>query len=304
MDTERTNYNSKPETHQINVVAEIGCNHKGDLKIAMEMIATAADFCNVHAVKFQKRTPRELLSGKEYNSPHPEPRNAYGNTYGEHREYLEFNLDEHKMLKEACDSRKIRYSASVWDLTAAKEICSLSPEFIKIPSACNLDYRMLKYICEQFGGEIHVSLGMTTKKEEDDIVTFFEKNKRATDVVLYSCTSDYPVQFEDVCLCEITRLRQKFATTIKQIGFSGHHLGIAVDIAAVTLGATWIERHLTMDRTWKGTDHAASLEPGGLRKLVRDIKNVKKSLSYKSGDILPAEKKQRQKLKRVDHENV
>jgi sialic acid synthase len=98
MDTEIRDYN-KTETHQIKVVAEIGCNHKGDLKIAMEMIATAADFCNVHAVKFQKRTPKELLSGNEYNSPHPEPRNAYGNTYGEHREFLEFNLDEHKMLK-------------------------------------------------------------------------------------------------------------------------------------------------------------------------------------------------------------
>ena len=104
--------------------------------------------------------------------------------------------------------------------------------------------------------------------------------------------------FEDICLYEITRLKERFESRVKSIGFSGHHLGIAADIAALALGAEWFERHYTLDRTWKGTDHSASLEPDG-RKLVRDLQNVKMSLAYKSAEILPVEAVQRQKLKRV-----
>lgn len=104
--------------------------------------------------------------------------------------------------------------------------------------------------------------------------------------------------FEDICLLELTRLRELYADRIKAIGFSGHHLGIAVDSAAVALGAEWIERHYTLDRTWKGTDHAASLEPDGVRKLVRDCKAVAKSLTYKKEEILDIEKIQRDKLKK------
>jgi len=116
--------------------------------------------------------------------------------------------------------------------------------------------------------------------------------------VIYSCTSGYPVPFEDICLYEITRLREKFESRVGAIGFSGHHLGFAADTAAMTLGARWIERHFTLDRTWKGTDHAASLEPDGMRRLCRDIRNVYKALRYKSADILPIEEVQRKKLKR------
>jgi N-acetylneuraminate synthase len=139
---------------------------------------------------------------------------------------------------------------------------------------------------------------MTTHQEEEEIIQFFEKNNRAKDVVIYSCTSGYPVAFEDICLLEITRLKDTFEKRVKHIGFSGHHLGIAADIAAMTLGAEWIERHFTLDRTWKGTDHAASLEPDGLRKLSRDLKNVHKGLQFKKEEILEVEAIQRRKLKR------
>ena len=115
--------------------------------------------------------------------------------------------------------------------------------------------------------------------------------------MLYSCTSGYPVPFNDICMLEITRIAKKFKERVKSIGFSGHHLGIAVDIAAYTLGANWIERHFTLDRTWKGTDHSASLEPTGLRKLARDIEATYKSLTYKQKDILEIEQVQRKKLK-------
>lgn len=279
------------------IIAEIGCNHKGDIQIAREMIETAATYCKADVVKFQKRCIRELLTPEEYNAPHPHPEYSYGSTYGEHREFLEFSLDQHRQLQAWCKEYGIEYSTSVWDLTSAKDIISLNPRFIKVPSACNLNKPLLKYICDNFEGEIHLSFGMTSKKEEEIIVSFFEEKGRAKDLVIYSCTSGYPVPFEDVCLLEITRLRNLYCNRVKAIGFSGHHLGIAVDSAAVALGAEWIERHFTLDRTWKGTDHAASLEPDGVRKLARDCRAVARALTFKRKDILDIEEVQRKKLK-------
>lgn len=279
------------------IIAEIGCNHKGDMEIAKELIKIAKIFCNVDAVKFQKRNNRELLTEEQYNEPHPNASNSYGATYGAHREYLEFDKAQHQELKSYCEEIGIVYSSSVWDTTSAIEIASLNPEFIKIPSACNNNYDMLGWLCDNYKGEIHISTGMTTKDETGDLVQFFEDRGRNMDLVLYNCTSGYPVPFEDVCLLDINLLNEKYSHKVKHIGFSGHHLGIAVDIAAFTLGANIIERHYTIDRTWKGTDHAASLEPMGLRKLSRDLNAVYAALSFKKTDILPIEQVQRDKLK-------
>ncbi len=287
MDTYKTPY----------IIAEIGCNHKGDMQIAKELIQMAKIFCNVDAVKFQKRHNIELLTDAQYNSPHPNPSNSYGDTYGAHREYLEFDVDQHQELKDFCESIGIDYSTSVWDVTSAKEIASLNPKFIKIPSACNNNVKMLEWLCENYQGEIHISTGMTTKDEIEDLVQLFKKHNRNKDLVLYNCTSGYPVPFEDVCLLDINLLTEKYGNDVKHIGFSGHHLGISVDVAAFTLGANIIERHYTLDRTWKGTDHAASLEPMGLRKLSRDLRAVHQALSFKKTDILPIEQVQRDKLK-------
>ena len=279
------------------IIAEIGCNHKGDIKIAKELIRIAKIFANVNAVKFQKRNNKELLTEDQYNSPHPNPINSYGETYGLHREFLEFDIDEHKELKKYCEDLDIVYSTSVWDLTSAKEIASLEPNFIKIPSACNNHFLMLDWLAKNYKGEIHISTGMTYKKEIDEIIGLFEKHERGKDIVLYNCISGYPVPFEDLCLLEINDMIQSYSKKVKCIGFSGHHLGIAADIAAFTLGASVIERHYTLDRTWKGTDHSASLEPNGLRKLVRDLNAVYKSLSFKEKEILEIESVQRDKLK-------
>lgn len=279
------------------VIAEIGCNHKGEMDIAKEMIEVAAVFCKVDAVKFQKRCNKELLTPEQYNAPHPNPYNSYGATYGEHREYLEFDLEQHKQLMKWCEEFGITYATSVWDLTSAKEIASLHPQFIKIPSASNNNYEMLNWLCDNYEGEIQLSFGMTTHEEEENIIKLFEKNKRNQDLVIFNCVSGYPVPFEDVCLLEIKRMQDSYANRVKKIGFSGHHLGIAIDIAAYTLGAEVIERHYTLDRTWKGTDHAASLEPDGVRKLVRNLNAVYSSLQYKSQEILPIEQVQRDKLK-------
>ena len=279
------------------VIAEIGCNHKGDMTIAKELIKVAKIFCDADVVKFQKRNNKELLTEEQYNAVHPNPHNSYGETYGDHREFLEFDLAQHRELKAYCEEMGIIYSTSTWDLTSAMEIASLKPELIKIPSACNNHYVMLEWLCQNYEGEIHVSTGMTTGQEIEDLVAFFVKQGRAKDLVIYSCTSGYPVPFEDVSLLEIVALKEKYGDKVKEIAFSGHHLGIAVDIAAYTLGATTVERHYTLDRTWKGTDHAASLEPEGMRRLSRDLGAVSKALTYKASDILEIEKVQREKLK-------
>lgn len=279
------------------LIAEAGCNHMGNMDIAHELIRTAATYCKVDCIKFQKRCNRELLTDEQYNSPHPNPENSYGNTYGEHREFLEFSLEQHVQLKKWCEEEGIEYSTSVWDITSAKEITTLKPKFIKIPSACNNNYEMLNWLCENYFGELHISLGMTTHEEEDKILELFELKNRCKDLVIYVCTSGYPVPFDDVCLLEISRIKNKFGNRVKEIGFSGHHLGIAVDIAAYTLGASIIERHYTLDRTWKGTDHAASLEPDGIRRLKRDLDVTYRALTTKQMEILPIEKIQREKLK-------
>lgn len=279
------------------IVAEIGCNHKGSMETAKELIRTAANFCQVDAVKFQKRCNVELLTPEQYSAPHPVPSNSYGETYGAHREFLEFDVDQHRELQSLCADLGIEYSTSVWDVTSAQEMASLDPAWMKIPSACNLHFEMLGWLCENYAGQVHLSFGMTTPQEEGMIINFFEQRGRAKDLVIYACTSGYPVPVEDICLLEISRLIETYSDRVGQIGFSGHHLGIAPDVAAVTLGATWIERHYTLDRTWKGTDHAASLEPDGVRRLARDVRNVHRALTYKAQAILDIEAPQRAKLK-------
>lgn len=280
------------------VIAEIGCNHKGDIDVALEMIKVAAQFCDVDVAKFQKRTNKELLSEEEYHSPHPNPINSYGDTYGAHREFLEFSIEQHKKLKAACEEWGIAYSTSVWDLTSAKEITSLNPVLIKIPSAINTDFQVLDYLAREYKGEIHISLGMTTNEEKEQILGLLSAYNRLKDVVLYHCVSGYPVEDEELFLMEIVSLKEQYGDKVKAIGFSGHHKGIAADVAALTLGAEYFERHFTMDRTWKGTDHAASLEPDGMRRLTRNIKSTLGALRYKKSEIIEIEEEQRKKLKK------
>jgi sialic acid synthase len=280
------------------VVAEIGCNHKGDMQIAREMIRIAATFTKCGYVKFQKRNNRELLTPEEYAAPHPNPENAYGESYGAHREFLEFDLDQHRQLKRWCAEYGIGYATSVWDLTSVREIISLEPDYIKIPSACNLRFDMLRELARSYAGDLHVPLGMTTPEEVAQIVSVLREERALQRTVLYACTSGYPVPFDQLCLLEIRDLVAHYGTQLRAVGFSGHHLGIAADVAAYTLGAQWIERHFTLDRTWKGTDHAASLEPDGVRRLVRDLRAVSQALTLRDRPILDIEVAQRRKLKR------
>ena len=279
------------------VIAEIGCNHMGSMDIAKELILLAKE-AGAGYVKFQKRNNPELLTQEQYNTPHPVPENSYGNTYGEHREFLEFDVNQNRELKEYCDSLGIVYSTSVWDVTSAKEMITFEPEFLKVPSACNNNFDMLKVLRDEFKGQVQLSIGMTTKEEVEEIVSFFEEADQAKSrLLIYSCTSGYPVPAKNVALLEINWLYDNYGDRVNSIGFSGHHLGVALDVSAYTLGAKWIERHFTKDRTWKGTDHSASLEPQGLQKLVRDLSAAYEALHFKDSEILPIEQVQRDKLK-------
>lgn len=282
------------------VVAEIGCNHMGNFDIALELIeiakAQGADYA-----KFQKRNIKELLTEDQYFAPHPDQQHAFFYSYGKHREYLEFDQKQHAKLKEHCESIGIKYSISAWDITSAKEIIELNPDYIKVPSACNNNEELLTILRDEFNGGVHISMGMTTREEEDRIVDIFRKGGNARErLILYACTSSYPVPEDEMYLLEIRRLYDKFGENVKTIGFSGHHNGISLDIAAYTLGARWFERHFTKDRTWIGTDHAASLEPIGLFKVIRDLNGAYFALRYREKEILDIEKPQREKLKYRD----
>lgn len=280
------------------VISEIGCNHLGQIQIAKEMIKHAK-LAGAYAAKFQKRCMAELFDDARFNAPHPNPQNSFGETYGKHREFLEFSVEQHAELKDFCDKEGIVYSTSVWDKTSAAEIIGINPSFIKVPSATNTNLDVLRVLRDDYRGEVHISTGMSTREEVDAFVAFFEEKKAARDrLVMYSCVSGYPVPHHEVHLLDIRVLCELYGHRVKAIGFSGHHMGIALDIAAFVLGAAWIERHFTLDRTWKGTDHAASLEPQGLQHLVRDINAVALAWSEKpTGKILDIEAIQRNKLK-------
>lgn len=278
------------------VVAEIGAVHIGSLERAKNLTRLAA-LCGADYVKLQKRNPMESVPKRMRNEPHPNQRFAYGDTYLEHRKALELNIEDHAKMKEYCDSIKIGYATSVWDVTSAREIISLNPDFIKIPSPCNMNQNLLEVLATEYQGDIHISTGMIMAGEKADLYVMLSEMGLENRVVIYHCTSEYPCPFEHLYLLEIERLKR---TPTKMVGFSDHGYGIAADIVAYTLGAQWIERHFIDDRTFRHTDASASLEPDGLRRLCRDLKAVYKALKSKGTEITREELEQRTKLRTDD----
>ncbi len=256
------------------VIAEIGCVHLGSMERAKKLIKLAT-LCEADYVKFQKRNPDESVPENIKNKPHPNKTFAYGETYLEHRKALEFDIEQHKELYSYCKQLGIGYSCSVWDMTSAAQIASLNPDFIKIPSPCNHNREMIKYLLGRFDGDIHISTGMSSKEEKEDLIKFMQSFV-IDRFVIYHCTSIYPCPFDKLHLLEIGRL----VDSGFRVGFSNHGYGIAADIAAMMLGSEYIERHFVDDRTLRHTDAAASLEPEGLRKLCRDLKNVSCAIDY------------------------
>ena len=269
-------------------------NHQGDFDTALRMVRIAASYCGVDVVKFQKRNPE--LIGDRF-APHPNPAHAFGATYYEHREALEFSFEQHIQLKQECLLNGARYACSVFDVDSAVKIISLDPAYIKVGSGNNNDEVLLRYLCHKWEGDIHISCGMTTRKEIDWIVKLFNELKRNQDLTLYACTSAYPARVEDACLGEITRLRMRYGQFIKGVAFSDHTQSTGIDVAAQVLGATHIERHLTLDRTMRGTDQAASCEPEGMKRIKRYLEDAGKAMGTKEPEVLESELTARAKHK-------
>ena len=240
----------------------------------------------------KKRNPKECVRKELWNEPHPNEIFSYGRTYLDHRNNLELSIEQHKELKEYCESIDIEYSTSVWDITSAKEIISLNPKFIKIPSACNNDKDMFNLLINNYDGEVHISTGMTNEVERKDLyrkLSLYKRNR----IVIYHCTSGYPVPFDKLYLKEIINLSKNFP----KVGYSNHGYGIATEPVAYALGARYFERHVIDDRLFRHTDSAASLEFQGLSKMIRDIKAISLSLKYKPYQIDEMEMEQRRKLR-------
>ena len=176
-------------------------------------------------------------------------------------------------------------------------ILSLNPKMIKLSAVNNTDFEILKFLDNNFDGEIHISLGMTTKSEEVAIVNCL-KNK-LKDTVLYACTTNYPVRVGEICLLEIQRLKSEYGKELKGIGFSGHHLGIVQDVAALALGATYFERHFTCDKSLKGSDQFLSLDISEIEQLAINLRMVASDMKYKVPEILESEVAQRLKYNKV-----
>lgn len=277
------------------VVAEIGACHLGSFERAKKLCLLAKE-AGCDYVKLQKRNPKESTPIHMQDEPHPNQYFAYGETYLKHRENLELDALTHHKISRYCSDIGIGYSCSVWDLTSAKNIIEINPDFIKIPSAHNHNWNMLNYIKDNYKGDIHVSTGMTTKKEREELIQWcMDLQDR---IVFYHSTSSYPCPFEDLYLLEIQALKNIFKDTKIRVGFSNHGKGIAADIAAYMLGAQWIERHFIDDRTTRHTDAAASLEPGGMQKLVRDLEAISSALTHRpESDMSEEESKQRYKMR-------
>jgi N-acetylneuraminate synthase/sialic acid synthase len=250
------------------VIAEIGHNHQGNLETAKELFRAAKD-CGAHAAKLQKRDNRSLFTKQMYDSPY-ENENSYGSTYGAHREALEFGLNEYRELQKYAQEIGITFFATAFDFKSADFLADLDMPAFKMASGDLTNLPLLTYVA-RFQKPMILSSGGGTM---DDV-------RRAYDAImpinsqlcLLQCTAGYPPAFEQLNLNVVTTFREEFPDAV--IGLSSHDSGIAMALVAYTLGARVVEKHFTLNRAMKGTDHAFSLERSGLRRLVRDLQRAR-----------------------------
>ncbi|HUH97390.1 MAG TPA: N-acetylneuraminate synthase family protein [Anaerolineales bacterium] len=270
------------------VVAEIGINHNGDIDIAKKLIDVAAQAgCN--AVKFQKRSIEIVYSAEELARPRESP---FGSTNGDLKYALEFGQQEYSEIDQYCRTKDMAWFASCWDEPAVDFIHQFNPPCFKIASASLTDDNLLRHVRSQ-GKPILLSTGMSTLEQIDHAVGVLGKNDL---VILHSC-STYPAYYEELNLRVMPRLRERYGTLV---GYSGHETGLPSSVAAVALGACIVERHITLDRSMWGSDQAASLEPNGIHRLMRDIRLVETSMGDGVKRVIEREVPIMKKLRRVD----
>jgi N-acetylneuraminate synthase len=273
--------------HPCFVIAEIGINHNGDVGIAKRLIDIAS-LAGCEAVKFQKRTVDVVYTPEELARPRESP---FGETNGDLKRGLEFGQEQYEQIDEYCRHKPIAWTASCWDEASVDFIDEFDPPFYKIASPSLTDDQLLRHTRSK-GKPIVLSTGMSTLEQIDHAVDVLGKE----DLVLLHCCSAYPAMYPDLNLRVIPFLRDLYGVPV---GYSGHETGIASSVAAAALGACVVERHVTTDRSLWGSDHAASLEPNGITRVVRDIRLVEMALGDGVKAILPSEIPVMKKLRRV-----
>lgn len=274
------------------IVAEIGINHIGDLSVAKRLMDVArAAGCD--AVKFQKRNPEKCVPPEQKGIALETP---WGHmTYLEYRSRVELDGDAYKVIKEYCDQHGLLWFASSWDEDSLEFMEQFSPPCHKIPSACLTDLALLRQYRET-GKTLILSTGMSTMDEIRAAVGALGRER----LILLHCHSSYPANENEINLRVMATLEKEFGVPV---GYSGHERGLQVSLAAVALGACMVERHITLDRTMWGSDQAASLEPHGLHKLVRDIRLIEKAMGDGLKRVYQSEVPVRNKLRRVRTES-
>jgi N-acetylneuraminate synthase len=277
------------EGHPTFIVGEVGINHNGDLDIAKELIRVAKE-AGMDAVKFQKRTP-ELCVPKEQRDQMRETPWGYI-TYMEYRQKVEFTPEQYQEIDRYCKEVGIQWFASVWDEPSVDFLEAYNPVCYKIPSASLTDHKLLKHL-RSTGRTLILSTGMSTMEQIHRSVDLLDKDK----LLLMHATSAYPCEPEELNLRMIQTLKKEFDLPI---GYSGHEVGLVPSVVAVGLGACSVERHITLDRAMWGSDQAASVEPGGMERLVKYIRVTEKALGDGVKVVYESEKSQMRKLRRVD----
>jgi sialic acid synthase len=250
------------------VIAEIGHNHQGSLKQAIELFEKAAE-CGVDCVKLQKRHNRSLYTTEYYNRPY-DHENSFGPTYGEHREVLEFGKVEYLELQQVADDLGLVMMSTAFDVPSADFLAELDVPAFKIASADLSNTPLLRYVA-QIGKPMIMSTG--GHRLEDVRRAYETVAPINSNFAFLQCTAGYPPAWEELDLRVIDTFRREFPDTV--VGFSGHDSGIAMAVAAYVLGARIVEKHFTLNRAMKGTDHAFSLEPQGMEKMVRDLRRLR-----------------------------
>jgi sialic acid synthase len=271
------------------VIAEIGNNHQGSVEKAAEMIRVAAD-CGVDAVKFQKRENRTLYTKELFDAPY-DNENSFGATYGEHRETLELDRDELVELQSVARAEGVALFATPFDVPSADLLASLDVPAYKIASGDLRNTPLLRHVAG-LGKPMIVSTGGATIEDVDRAVaTILPLNHQ---LCVLQCTAAYPVSVEELNLGVITTYRERYPDLV--VGLSDHQDGIAMSIVAHMLGARVIEKHFTLSHTWKGTDHAFSLVPEGMRKLTRDLSRIPVAIGDGAKRPLASEEKPLRKM--------
>ncbi|MEO8093925.1 MAG: N-acetylneuraminate synthase family protein [Pseudolysinimonas sp.] len=281
--------NSIGSAQPVYVIAEIGLNHNGDVEIAKQLIDVAA-MAGCQAVKFQKRTPEISTPEHMKSTPRDTPWGTM--TYLDYRYRVEFDREQYVEIGDYATLRGLDWFASPWDVPSVAFLEDLNVVAHKVASASVTDIELLEALAAT-GKPIILSTGMSTIEQIDRAVDILGTDN----LIVLHATSTYPLPPEEANLRMITTLAGRYSGV--PIGYSGHERGLQISLAAVALGATVVERHITLDRTMWGSDHAASLEPGGLEHLVRDIRIISEALGDGVKQIFPGELAPLAKLRRV-----